>query len=181
MQADIPQQLAGQPNPFAVLSLMVAPAILTNAASVLAMSTSNRLARAVDCGRDLSKQLEQSEDLTSPTATRRLDDLTAAEDRAILLVASLQRFYIAMGGFALATFVSLLGATLAAMGQQFVVQALELVGIAAGLVAVAAMVHGSTLLIRETRIALRVMRNRVERIKTRADFSGAVVSDPGKR
>jgi hypothetical protein len=35
-------------NPFAALSLIVAPAILTNASAVLAMSTSNRLARAVD-------------------------------------------------------------------------------------------------------------------------------------
>jgi hypothetical protein len=121
--------------------------------------------------------LEQSADLASPTAARRLSDLTAAEHRAILLVASLQRFYIAMGGFALATFVSLLGATLAAMEQPTVVQALELVGIGAGLVAVAAMVHGSTLLIRETRIALSVMRDRVERIKTRAEFSSAVGND----
>ena len=177
MQADVAHQVASQPNPFAVLSLMVAPAILTNAASMLAMSTSNRLARAVDRGRELSKQLEQSPDLTSPTATRRLTDLTAAEHRAILLVAALQRFYIAMGGFALATFVSLLGAALAAMSQQIVVQALELAGIVAGLVAVAAMVHGSTLLIRETRIALGVMRDRVDRIKTRAEFSGAIGSD----
>jgi hypothetical protein len=162
-----------QTNPFAVLSLMVAPAILTNAASLLAMSTSNRLARAVDRGRELAKQLEGAADLSSPLATRRLNDLDAAEHRAILLVAALQRFYVAMGGFALATFVSLLGATLAAMGQAVAVQILELAGIAAGLLAVAGMVHGSVLLIRETRIALRVMSDRVERIKTRADFVAA--------
>jgi len=47
-------------NPFAVLSLIVAPAILTNAASVLAMSTSNRLARAVDRARELARQLEDT-------------------------------------------------------------------------------------------------------------------------
>jgi len=35
-----------QANPFAALSLMVAPAILTHPSSVLAMSTSKRLARA---------------------------------------------------------------------------------------------------------------------------------------
>src|SRR5688572_1361554 len=146
MQAEV----VTQTNPFAVLSLMVAPAILTNAASVLAMSTSNRLARAVDRGRELSKQLEGTADRSSPTA----------EQRAILLVAALQRFYIAMGGFALATFISLLGATLAAFEQPIVVQALELAGIAAGLLAVGAMVHGSITLIRETRIALAVMRER---------------------
>ena len=45
-------------NPFAALSLIVAPAILTNASSILAMSTSNRLARAADRARELAKQLE---------------------------------------------------------------------------------------------------------------------------
>ena len=35
-------------NPFAVLTAVVAPAILTNACSVLALGTSNRLARVVD-------------------------------------------------------------------------------------------------------------------------------------
>ncbi len=35
-------------NPFAVLTAVVAPAILTNASSVLALGTSNRLARVVD-------------------------------------------------------------------------------------------------------------------------------------
>jgi hypothetical protein len=177
MQAEV----VTQTNPFAVLSLMVAPAILTNAASVLAMSTSNRLARAVDRGRELSKQLEGTADLSSPTATRRLADLTAAERRAILLVAALQRFYIAMGGFALATFISLLGATLAAFEQPIVVQALELAGIAAGLLAVGAMVHGSITLIRETRIALAVMRERTERIKSRAEFSGATLASEPDR
>lgn len=166
MQAEV----ITQANPFAVLSLMVAPAILTNAASLLAMSTSNRLARAVDRGRELLKQLEGAADLSSPVATRRLNDLNAAEHRAILLVAALQRFYIAIGGFAVATFVSLLGAALAAMDQRLAVQVLELAGIVAGLLAVAAIVHGSVLLTRETRIALGVMRDRVERIKSRAEF-----------
>ncbi|HEX6963805.1 MAG TPA: DUF2721 domain-containing protein [Lacipirellula sp.] len=177
MQAEIVMQT----NPFAVLSLMVAPAILTNAASLLAMSTSNRLARAVDRGRELAKQLEGAADLNSPLAARRLNDLDATEHRAILLVASLQRFYIAMGGFALATFVSLLGATIAAMGQRIAVQVLEFAGIVAGLLAVGAMVHGSVLLIRETRIALGVMRKRVERVKTRAEFGGSGVSSGNGR
>ena len=171
MQAEV----VTQANPFAVLSLMVAPAILTNAASLLAMSTSNRLARAVDRGRELLKQLEGATDLSSPVASRRLSDLDAAEHRAILLVAALQRFYIAIGGFAVATFVSLIGATLAAMGQRLAVQALELAGIVSGLLAVAAIVHGSVLLTRETRIALGVMRDRVERIKSRAEFGDGMV------
>ena len=35
-------------NPFTSLSLIAAPAVLTNASSVLALGTSNRFARAID-------------------------------------------------------------------------------------------------------------------------------------
>ena len=44
-------------NPFAVLTAIVAPAILTNASSVLALGTSNRLARVVDRTRIVASQL----------------------------------------------------------------------------------------------------------------------------
>ena len=50
-------------NPFALLSLIAAPAVLTNAASVLVMSTSNRLARVDDQARELAKRLEATHDL----------------------------------------------------------------------------------------------------------------------
>jgi hypothetical protein len=155
-------------NPFAVLSLIVAPAILTNASSVLAMSTSNRLARAVDRARELSRQLEQGGDLTTPEAKRRMAELAAAERRAVLLVAALQRFYVALGGFSLAALISLLGAVLAVAGSDQLVRGLELGGVAAGFLAVGALVHGSATLVRETRIALAVMRARAAEIQSRA-------------
>jgi uncharacterized protein DUF2721 len=49
------------PNPFATLSLVVAPAILTNVCSVLVSSTSARFARAVDRARDLARQLDAAD------------------------------------------------------------------------------------------------------------------------
>jgi hypothetical protein len=154
-------------NPFAVLSLIAAPAILTNASSVLAMSTSNRLARAVDRARDLAKQLEATHDYSSVEAERRVMELSAAERRAELLVAALQRFYIALGGFALAALISLLGAVLAAIEIPQVVLTLELAGVAAGLLAVGALVHGALTLVRETRIALFVLRERAAQVHSR--------------
>ena len=44
-------------NPFAVLTAVVAPAILTNACSVLALGTSNRLGRVVDRTRVVAREL----------------------------------------------------------------------------------------------------------------------------
>ncbi len=154
-------------NPFAVLSLIVAPAILTNASSVLIMSTSNRLARGADRARELSKQLEGTEDLSTIEAQRRLKELTAAEERTLLLLRSLRSFYVALGAFAFAAFVSLLGAVVAPIKLLAVVFPLELAGVAAGLVAVAALVYGSILLFRETRIAVLVITERAATVRER--------------
>ena len=136
------------PNPFAVVSLIVAPAILTNASSVLIMSTSNRLARGADRARELSKQLEETVDFSSIEAQRRLKELTSAERRTLLLLRALRSFYVALGAFAFASFVSLLGAVTASIKLSAVVLPLELAGVAAGLVAVMALVYGSILLFR---------------------------------
>ena len=155
------------PNPFAVLSLIVAPAILTNASSVLIMSTSNRLARGADRARELSKQLEGTTDLSCPDAQRRLRELRAAEDRTLLLLRSLRSFYVALGAFASAAFVSLLGAVTASIQLPAIVLPLELAGVAAGLVAVAALVYGSILLFRETRIAVQVISARAATVRER--------------
>lgn len=154
-------------NPFAVLSFIVAPAILTNASSVLIMSTSNRLARGVDRARELSKQLEETADLSAPEAQRRLRELTASEKRTLLLLRSLRSFYVALGAFAFAAFVSLLGAVFSRIQLSVVVLPFEMAGVAAGLVAVAALVYGSMLLLRETRIAVQVITERAASVRER--------------
>src|SRR5262245_62089906 len=153
-----------QTNPFAVLSLIVAPAILTNASSVLTMSTSNRLARAVDRARELSKQLEEAGDLASPEAIRRLRELSAAEQRSLLLLGALQSFYVALGSFAAATLVSLLGAVMVPMGSGIHVRALEMVGLIAGVLAVSALVRGSVVPVREACMAVHLVQERAASI-----------------
>ena len=160
-------------NPFAVLSLIVAPAILTNAASVLAMSTSNRLARAVDRARELARQLEDtshpdpSPDEESRESARRLHELSATEDRAVLLMRVLQSFYISLGGFAVAVLSSLLGAVISLFLTGYFVGILEVIAVSAGAVAVAALIRGSAFLVRETSIAVQVMHERAESVRGR--------------
>lgn len=155
-------------NPFAVLSLIVAPAILTNASSVLIMSTSNRLARAVDRARELSKQLEAETDAPSSETERRLRELTAAEGRAMLLLRALRRLYTALGGFASAALLSLLGAVLVPLGLDIGLHVLEVMAVAAGVLAVGALVSGSVILVRETRIAVQTLHARASDIRARA-------------
>ncbi|MEK6259005.1 MAG: DUF2721 domain-containing protein [Planctomycetota bacterium] len=155
-------------NPFAVLSLIVAPAILTNASSVLIMSTSARLARGVDRARELSKQLEEAKEFSGAEAQRRLRELSAAETRTLLLLRALRTFYVALGGFSSAALVSLLGAVSVPIGMRATVHALEFLGVAVGMLAVGAMVYGSILLLRETRIAVQVITERAASVRQRA-------------
>lgn len=164
IQGTMPDAVA---SPLAALSLIVAPAILTNASSVLAMSTSNRLARVVDRARDLARQLESGTDAGEQDA-RRLHDLTIVEDRAVLLMRALRSFYLALGAFAAATLLSLIGAAVdAAVPNVPGVRVVEIVALCSGALAVTALVRGSALLLRETRLAVALMQERADRLRAR--------------
>ena len=159
-------------NPFAVLSLIAAPAILTNACSVLATSTGNRLARAADRARELSKQLEEAGGLATPEADRRLRELVMTEQRTLQLLAALRSIYLALGSFAFATLISLIGAVLVPLDTGVLIRTLEAIAVVAGIVAVSALVYGSTLLVRETRLAVQVLHERAENVRALAAAAG---------
>jgi uncharacterized protein DUF2721 len=162
-----------QVNPFAVLSLIAAPAILTNCCSLLAMSTSNRLARAVDRARELSKQLEEAGGLATPEAERRLRELAVSEQRTLQLLSALRSIYLALGSFAFSTLISLVGALLAPIATSVLVRTLEAIAVSGGILAVGALVHGSILLVRETRLVVQVLHERAQRIRALAASGGA--------
>src|SRR5690349_4461384 len=97
-------------NPFAALTLVAAPAILTNATSALVLSTSNRFARAVDRARVVAAELEKLGRGGDPALTAlRMGQLSRLERRAVLLLQALRLFYLALGSFAGATLVSVAG------------------------------------------------------------------------
>jgi Protein of unknown function (DUF2721) len=155
-------------NPFAVLSFIVAPAILTNSSTVLILSTSNRLARAVDRARALSKELEASqEDPASEADARCLRELRVVEERSVLLVRALRIFYLAVSGFASAALLSLAGAILAESAPAWVATLLGYVVIAAGVVAVGSLISGAVLLVRETRMAIETLSEQTESLRFR--------------
>src|SRR5271169_2421908 len=83
-------------NPFAALSILVAPAILTSASSVLCLGTANRLARVVDRTRIVSTQLASlaSDAETTATFRRQLGELRV---RWSLVLRALICFYMSIG------------------------------------------------------------------------------------
>jgi hypothetical protein len=144
-------------NPLAALSLIVAPAVLTNASSILILSTSNRLARAIDRARTLAAQLELPNGIPSRFTGLRLTELASSERRALMLLNALRLFYASLGAFAGAALTSLLGAALSEARYLTLSTTVEALAVGAGFIGVAGLVLGCVLLLRETRLAVLVV------------------------
>jgi hypothetical protein len=153
-------------NPFAVLTAIVAPAILTNACSVLSLATSNRLARVVDRTRIVAAEIK-SHDHNEKDHQGWVEQLQHLQHRAQLLLSALQSFYAALGAFAAAALISVLGGVAAYYQQTEAFRLSAISAIAAGSFAVIALVRGSVIVVRETRIAVR---NLAEEAKLRSRY-----------
>jgi hypothetical protein len=145
-------------NPFAVLSFLAAPAILTNASTLLALSTSNRLARASDRARAASAAIFGSAPGHHTGDFNRLEFQLAAK-RAALLVQALGRFYFASGSFAAGTCFALLGAFAGYFVIPVLPLAAQILTAGAAVAGVGALVAGSLTLLAETRLALKSLDN----------------------
>ena len=146
--------MSSGPNPFTLLSLIAAPAVLTNAASLLVLSTSNRFARAIDRGRALATHLRSANAAQDPESPIRLRQLKRAEQRALLLLASLRLFYLSIGCFASASLVSLIGAGMASSPYELGMRIATVASLASGVLGVGSLVVGCVILVRETRLAV---------------------------
>jgi len=152
-------------NPFAVLTFVAAPAILTNASSVMALGTSNRFARAIDRARLLSSQLEKLQEANDPLAKRRSRQLHYAERRARLLVRALTAFYVSLGGFAGASFTSLLGAVFVITHHDSFRMIAMFAGFLCGVIGVTGLLSGSAILVWETRLTLAILTEETELLR----------------
>ena len=141
-------------NPFGVLTSVVAPAILTNACSVLALGTSNRLARVVDRTRVVAAELAGFEPGTSncKDSFMQLDRLQV---RAQLLLRALRLFYASIGLFAAAALVSVIGSIVTYYGRHVLFQLAAGLALGIGFLAVLGLASGCLLMVRETRFAVR--------------------------
>ncbi|SDP60751.1 DUF2721 domain-containing protein [Desulforhopalus singaporensis] len=159
-----------QSNPFVMLTLIVAPAILTNASALMVMSTSNRFARAIDRSRELSRQIGEAAGIGDTTLSDRLTgELLLTEKRAVLLLRGIRAFYFSLGAFAFAAFISLVGGGLVSINVTTANRILALTAVISVFLAVAGLVTGSFLLFYETRITVGILQDRIRRIKQRRD------------
>ena len=145
-------------NPFAILSFISAPAVLTNASCVLLFGTGNRYARAVDRMHELAKDVEARTGEINSEAKFRVTQLRAAEHRSLLIVRAMSFFYASVAAFVFSTLVSLLGATVSSFGGgDGVIRVGYGLCLLGGTAGVACMISGALLLVRETRESFSVL------------------------
>lgn len=154
-------------NPFTVLSLIAAPAVLTNASSVLALGTSNRFARAIDRARALTSELEKPDAEQDPLTPTRIRQLERSELRAQRLLQALSAFYLALGNFAAAALISLIGASIATTEHRLVFRIALSLALITGVVGVSGLMVGCLMLVQETRLALLNVTDEAAIVRTR--------------
>jgi len=150
-------------NPFGILTFIVAPAILTNASSIMSLGTSNRFARAIDRARELSARID-GKDLNDEKIAPIVIRLQYTERRSQLLVQALTAFYLSVGSFGAASLVSLLGAVFFIVHHETLHEITQVIAFCAGVVGVGGLVCGSGLLVTETRLTLRILRDETKRV-----------------
>jgi hypothetical protein len=159
-------------NPFALLSLIGAPAVLTNAASVLALSTSNRFLRASERMRALSVKTEDRK--LSPELRRLLiKQANRAERQAVLLLSGLRAAYVGIGSFASASLISILGAGLASTPLHVGFRALAAVALAVGFVGAGGLAFACIRLLAATRLSMQNMTEEAALIRSREQTASA--------
>lgn len=141
-------------TPLELLTVIAAPALITNASSVLVLSTSNRFARAVDRSRAMAVELAKG-GTDQPSRISLLRSHQIAKRRTLILVRAMATFYLAVGSFASGTFTGLIGAAVEHFGFERV--APYFTAAALGLVAVGTLsiATGAVMLVMESQLALR--------------------------
>jgi hypothetical protein len=149
-----------------VLTAVVAPAILTNACSVLSLGTANRIARVVDQTRALAAARN-----TQPPGGEKdhIRHLGLLETRGTMLLRALRNFYGALGGFAFSALVAVVGSALAAYDLEIAFRIAAAVGFISGASGVSALVFGCVLMVRETRLAIQMLTEELTRDKVAAE------------
>jgi len=136
-------------SPFAPLTFVVAPALLTNASSVLAMSTVNRMIRAHDRMHGFFAKSESGQ-----LSDFFLAQVDRVEKQAALLLRALHSIYVALAAFACATLVTLLGAALLSVAGPTWIRLFAGLGVALGFVGIGGLVVGCLNLFRATYLSV---------------------------
>ncbi|MDZ4083576.1 MAG: DUF2721 domain-containing protein [Bdellovibrionales bacterium] len=144
-------------NPFAVITIIAAPAILTNASSILTLSTSTRLMRCLDRINTLTGHLDGQE-ISKELRTVYLEQAELSHKQARQFLGALRWIYIALAAFAIASFLALMGASTVTLLPGKVLELLGALSLIAGGVGALGFLWSSINLIIASRITVQVLQ-----------------------
>ncbi len=146
---------------FAILSFLAGPALLTNATTVLLLSTINRYGRALDRARLLARQVQEAGDdaRLAGFAARQLD---VAQARVLLMVRTLTLFYVAVAAFGIATMAFLIGAAFGGPAESPAERLATFVTLGGTVLGVFCLVLGTLAMAHEGRLSYRILRDEAE-------------------
>jgi hypothetical protein len=140
-------------DPFSILTIVVAPAVLTNASTVLALGTNNRLARVADRTHAVTGQLAKLEPADREYAGMAAQ-FPSLEKRGQLLLRALRCFYLALGLFASSALIAVAGSVAGFYFGRSAFQIAGGIGVLSGTTAVVSLVCGCVQMIRENQLAV---------------------------
>lgn len=149
-------------NPFALLTLIAAPALLTNAASLMALSTSNRFLRAGERLRAVAEGLERA---APDDRDWRLMQMNRIEQQALLLLKALRNVYVGLGAFVSASLVSIVGAGFAARDWHPAAEIMMVAGLICGFIGAGSVVWACVRLFYATRLSLMNISEEAEMMR----------------
>jgi hypothetical protein len=151
-------------NPFAVITIIAAPAILTNASSILTLSTSTRLMRCLDRINTLTGHLDRHE-ISKELRAVYLEQTELSHRQARQFLGALRWIYVALGAFAIASFLALMGASTVTLLPGKILEALGALSLIAGGVGALGFLWSSVNLISASRIIVQILQTDNEILK----------------
>jgi hypothetical protein len=147
---------------FSILSFLAGPALLTNATTVLLLSTINRYGRALDRARLLAKQMQDSQGHDARLAEFSARQLDVAQARVLLMVRTLTLFYVAVSAFGIATMAFLIGAAIGRPAESAAERIATFVTLGGTILGVLCLVLGTLAMAHEGRLSYRILRDEAE-------------------
>ena len=140
-------------SPFAVLTAVVAPALLTNSSTVLVLGLGNRIARVSDRTRAVASVMASAGE-HSELYRRLQQQASQLRQRSQHLGKAIRLGYAAVGGFAAEALIAVLGGMLVHYELLIAARVAALAALAIGFGSVGSLVFACVYMVRETAIAL---------------------------
>lgn len=158
-----PSLLSAAQNPFAMITIIGAPAILTNASSILGLSTGTRLMKCLDNISQIEKKIKECQNDDIKPIYQQQNQMAYSQSRNFLR--ALRASYTSLGAFAFSCFLTLVGSAMVLFVGINYIEPLVVLSLIVGAIGVMGLVWASVELFIASKITVNLMRKNIEILK----------------